>query len=137
MNAKTIQKYKTKSVPKLIEIAQVHFNKYIRERDMDQPCIDCNNYRTLQAGHFYPTSTYSSMRFIENNCNGECLPCNYYDSQSHAYGYQPNLIKKIGQLEFDKLEIMAGISKRTTAKWDRFSLIDIIEKYKELNKQNR
>ena len=42
MNAKTVQKYKKYSTPKLIEIAQRHFNKYIRLRDAERALLQAN-----------------------------------------------------------------------------------------------
>lgn len=125
-----MKQYQDKTVSQLIEIAKRHFHKWIRERDKDLPCINCGKFRTLQAGHFFPTSTYSAIRFHEYNVNGECLQCNYYNSQSHAYGYRVNLEKKIGKEAFEKLETLAGYWKRHTKKWDRFELIEIIEKAK-------
>ena len=123
--------YSTKSVKELTKIAQKHFNKFIRERDKGKPCINCGDNRKLQAGHYFPTGTYPGLRFDEDNCNGECLQCNYFNSQSHSYGYRNNLIKKIGQERFNQLELKAGMSKRSFHKWDRFTLIEIIEKYKD------
>lgn len=126
---RALEIYKNKSVSQLIKIAQRHFNAFIRQRDHGKPCINCGNFSDLQCGHFYPTSTHSSLRFDEINCNGECLRCNYYNSQSHAYLYRNNLIKKVGQKSFERLELKANMCRRGH-KWDRFTLIDIIEKYK-------
>ena len=60
--------------------------------------------------------------------HGECLACNYYNSQSHAQGYLPNLIKKIGQERVEHLDYIA----QTTRSWkdNRFEFIYVIEKYK-------
>ena len=48
--------------------------------------------------------------------------------------YAIALRKKIGAERFEKLNLKHAMGKRTKFKWDRFSLIDIIEKYKSLNK---
>jgi len=132
LTAKIIQKYNSKSVSELIKICQRHFNQYIRNRDKCQPCINCGKLRELQAGHFYPTSTHSHLRFHEDNTNGECLQCNYFNSQSHSYGYAVNLRKKIGEERMQTLEQLA--SRKIGFKWDRFTLIEKIEHYKNLNK---
>ena len=132
LTAKIIQKYNSKSVSELIKICQRHFNQYIRNRDKGQPCINCGKLRELQAGHFYPTSTHSHLRFHEDNTNGECLQCNYFNSQSHSYGYAVNLRKKIGEERMQTLEQLA--SRKIGFKWDRFTLIEKIEHYKNLNK---
>lgn len=125
---------KEKTVAQLIKIAQRHFNAFIRKRDEGKPCINCGKYRKLQCGHYYPTSTYSGLRFNEYNCAGECLACNYYNSQSHSYGYRVNLEQRIGKEKFDALELSAAAYKRSGKKWTRFELLEIIEKYKKLNK---
>src|SRR5690349_25089753 len=46
------------------------FNKFIRERDKDLPCITCGTIAKVEyaAGHFYPT-TYQFLRFNEDNVN--------------------------------------------------------------------
>lgn len=124
--------YRKYSVAQLIKKAQIKFNAFIRERDKDLPCINCGNYRKLQAGHFYPTSTHSHLRFNEDNTNGECLKCNFFNSQSHSYGYRINLEKKIGKERFEKLELLA--QQKTGHKANRFHLIEIIEKYKTIKK---
>lgn len=129
-----MQTKKEKTVAQLVKIAQRHFNAYIRKRDEGKPCINCGKYRTLQAGHYFPTSTYSGLRFNEYNCAGECLACNYYNSQSHSYGYRVNLEQRIGKEKFDALELSAAAYKRSGKKWTRFELLEIIEKYKKLNK---
>ena len=128
-----MNRYKNKTVQQLIKIAQRYFNKYIRKRDLNKPCINCGKYGKLQAGHYYPTSTHSGLRFNEDNVHGECLHCNYFNSQSHAYGYQVNIQKRIGSKRFEKLMLSAGHYKRYPRKWTRFELIDIIEKYKTLS----
>lgn len=129
MNSSDINKYKDKTIGELIQIAQRHFNTYIRKRDEGNACINCQNYRILQAGHFYPTSTHSYLRFHEDNVHGECLQCNYYNSQSHAYGYAKHIVTKIGKERFEKLELLART--KSYMKWDRFSLIETIETYKK------
>ena len=128
VSAKLIQKYKKYSVAQLKTKAQTAFNKWIRERDKGLPCINCGKFRPLQAGHLFPTSTYPHLRFSEWNTNGECLQCNYFNSQSHAYGYRVNLIKKIGIENFEALEMFSKL--RGKGKLSRFDYIDVILKYK-------
>lgn len=126
-----IQRFNKVSTAKLADRAQTHFNRHIRERDSHLPCINCGNFCTkknpMQAGHFYPVSTHPWLRFDPDNVHGECLRCNFYDSQSHAFGYRPNLIKKIGQEAFDALELRA--QTRNSIKNDRFAYIEIILQY--------
>ena len=106
------------------------FHKFIRERDKDKPCISCGQYTTLQAGHFYSGGHYSALRFDEVNVHGQCLRCNYFLS-GNLNNYRINLEKKIGTERLKQLDMKASIYIRTrTFKWDRFSLIEKIEKYK-------
>ena len=127
------KKLNTKSVAQLRAIAVRHFHKFIRNRDNDLPCISCGKYTTLQAGHFYSAGNNPSVRFNELNVHGQCKRCNYFLS-GNLLPYRENLIKKIGKENFDKITLNVEMSKKFGYKWDRLNLIDIIEKYKLLNK---
>lgn len=131
MDIKTLQKYKSKSVSQLLRMATKCFNLYIRNRDMSQPCISCGRYSQLQAGHFYSAGHYPILRYNENNVHGQCLRCNYYLSGDLS-NYRMNLLKKIGEIEVMDLDRLAAQGKKINHKWDRFTLIEIIEKYKKL-----
>lgn len=131
-----ISKYKNKSVSNLRSIAVRHFHKFIRERDKGKPCVSCGSYNTSDASHFYSAGNFPQTRFNEDNVHLSCRKCNYFLS-GNLIPYRIELINRIGQDRFDRLEQINAMSKRTRFKWDRFFLIDIIEKYKELNKQNR
>ena len=127
LKAETIKKYDKYSVAELKKKAQVVFNKWIRERDKDMPCINCGKQTKLQAGHFYPAGSYNALRFDEDNVHGECLHCNYFNSQSHSYGYAVNLPERIGVERMEALRLRAV---KKAFNWDRFSLVNVIEKYK-------
>ena len=129
MDSNLIKKYSKYSVPKLIQKATNVFNAFIRERDKNNSCISCNG-KVEQAGHFYSGGHYPSLKFNENNVHGQCLRCNYYLS-GNLNEYRKNLIKKIGLEAVQDLDSLAAYYKRTGFKWDRFSLIEIIEKYKK------
>lgn len=128
--------YDKKSIPQLLKIAQKHFNAYIRYRDTKQGyfvCISCGKYKGLEkmhAGHYLSAGHYSFLRFDENNVHGQCVGCNTY-LHGNAIPYRINLINKIGAIEVEKLENF----RHTSQKWDRFTLMEIIEKYKGLVKQ--
>lgn len=130
MTSDQIQKYKHLSTPRLKAKAIEVFNRWIRNRDKDEPCINCGRYTTLQCGHFFAAGKYNWLRFWEDNSNGECLQCNYFDSESHAMKYRPNLIKKIGQERFDRLTFESLRADKRQYKHSRYELIEIIEKYK-------
>lgn len=132
LSAAVVAKYKTNSEGQLLNRAQKAFNAFIRHRDRDEACINCSRYTKLQAGHLYPTSTFAGLRFDEENCHGECLQCNFYNSQSHSYGYRVNLEKKIGKERMEALELRASMSKRRGGAKEskRLLYIEVIEKYK-------
>lgn len=126
MNKRMNNKNTKQLKDKLVKV----FHKFIRERDKDQPCISCGQYTTLQAGHFYSGGHYSALRFDEDNVHGQCLRCNYFLS-GNLNNYRINLEKKIGTERLKQLDMKASIYIRDrTFKWDRFSLIEKIEKYK-------
>lgn len=129
MDSKIIKRYRQKSTNQLEKIAQEHFNKFIRLRDKDQKCISCNNSGN-QAGHYFSAGHYRALRFNEDNCNLQCMPCNYY-KHGNLIEYRINLVKKIGEKRVKDLEQLAAIYKRCSFKWDKMTLIEIIETYKQ------
>lgn len=131
MTANEIQKYSKLSIPKLIEKVKDVFHPFIRKRDEGQPCISCGKYHVLQAGHFYSAGEYPALRFLEDNVNGQCKHCNYFKS-GNLIPYRLNLIKKIGVERVEHLDFLASQYKKNHFKWDRFTLIENLLKYKNL-----
>ena len=117
--------------------AQTVFNRFIRLRDKDLPCISCQRHHTGQyhAGHYRSVgSAPQSLRFCEDNVHKQCQPCNTHLS-SNAINYRINLIKKIG---LERVEWLEG--PHELEKW---SIDDIKEikaayrhKIKELEQDN-
>lgn len=126
MDAKTIQKYAKYSQSQLLKKCQVVFNKFIRERDSELPCISCGTGRVAQAGHFLSQGHHSSLRFNEFNTNGQCVRCNHFLS-GNLINYRKGLVKKIGEDKVVELECV----RKKAHKWDRLELILMIEKYKK------
>ena len=126
MNANLIKKYDKYSAAKLKQLAQKHFNAWIRKRDEGQLCISCGANNPEQAGHFYSAGHHNIIRFNEDNCHLQCRRCNYYLS-GNLINYRKSLEKKIGKERLEKLDMLASIKK--AHKHDRFTLIDIINKY--------
>ena len=80
-----------------LKLAQTVFNLFIRTRDAGQKCISCDcsmQGRKGDASHYFP-STYSALRFDEDNVHLACVPCNQFKS-GNLHEYRPRLIKKIG-----------------------------------------
>lgn len=133
MEAKIIQKYNQRSISWLRKKAGFYFKKYIRLRDKEQSCISCGNPYPAHAGHFYSAGHYPALEFNENNVHVQCIRCN-----CHLHGnlneYRKRIVYKIGQNDLDRLDYLADQYKKTGYKHDRFFLIEVIEKYKELCK---
>lgn len=138
MQAKDLNRYKTKTVPQLIKLATKHFNKFIRNRDSKDgyfTCISCGySKRTelMHAGHYLSAGNNSAVRFDERNVHGQCSQCN-----THLHGnlleYRKGLIQKIGLEQVEALEMKA---KMRFWKWDRFGLMDIILTYIKKSKEH-
>ena len=128
MEAKEINRYKGKSIPQLIKIAERYFNAFIRQRDKSKGCISCGKPVT-EAGHYLSAGHHAIHRFNEHNVNGQCTHCNRW-LHGNLINYRIGLIAKIGE---DKVEWIER-TRNHSYKWDRFSLIDTILKYKRLLK---
>lgn len=91
------RKAKLKSRSEWIKEAQSVFNKFIRLRDKDQPCISCGRYHQgkYDAGHYRSVGACPELRFCEINCFRQCVPCNQHKS-GNIIEYRINLVKRIG-----------------------------------------
>ena len=116
-------------IPKLIAKAVLKFHAFIRKRDQGKPCISCGAYTTLQAGHFYSAGNYPALRFDEDNVHGQCKRCNYFLS-GNLTEYEKNLRERIGNERVEALHLKAAQYKRQGFKWNRFYLLEVIDKYK-------
>ena len=122
-------KQKDKSV--LREKAVTAFNAFIRQRDVNLPCISCGhtNGRQFHAGHYKPTGGNPHLRFNELNVHKQCSICNNYKSGNLAE-YRINLIKKIGLINVEALE-----SDKSIKKYSEEDYTNIIVKYKHKLKE--
>jgi hypothetical protein len=90
--------------------------------------------KKLQAGHYFPVSTYAGLRYDEDNCHGECPYCNCFD-EGHLINYTPNLIARIGSDGYDELFRRAREYKQNGYKFTRQELIDIKKKCQQKIKE--
>ncbi len=120
------KEFKQNDKSHLIKIAQQVFNKYIRTRDRDLPCISCthNGDRQRHASHFRPTGRNSALRFNDDNCHSSCSICNQHLS-GNLIPYRVALIEKIGEERVDALESM-----NEPKSWTVEELKEIIDTYK-------
>jgi hypothetical protein len=102
--AETKEKLKTKS--QHLKELQVIFNKYIRLRDAEEPCISCRTKANVKydAGHYIAVSESPALRFNEDNVHKQCSNyCNVNKSGNyHAYRFW--LLEKIGVERVEALE---------------------------------
>jgi len=85
--------------------AQAEFNKFIRLRDRNNPCISCGRYHTgqIHAGHFRSVGAMPALRYTESNCHAQCAPCNNHLS-GNIVAYRKRLLEKVGLEKLEWLE---------------------------------
>jgi hypothetical protein len=102
------------TVQDLVKAAQLVFNKYIRERDKNEPCISCKQKpKKVNAGHFWNANNHWNVRFDEDNVHVQCERCNSYLS-GNLLEYRTNLLIKIGAERFNQLESRAIVTRKFT-----------------------
>jgi len=84
---------------------QAIFNKFIRLRDKNEPCISCQRHHSGQyhAGHYLSVGARPNLRYEENNVHKQCAPCNNHLS-GNPINYRINLVKTLGVDVVDALE---------------------------------
>jgi hypothetical protein len=117
-----------KSYAKKVNEAKAVFQKWIRHRDKELPCISCQiTYaKEWNAGHYKKAELYSGVIFNEHNVNKQCSQCNKY-LQGNEEAYRKGLENKIGTKEILKLEELATQTRIT--KYSNQELKEIIDKY--------
>lgn len=106
-----LERLKTRS--QWLKEAQIAFNAYIRVRDQSQPCISCGarDREFWDAGHYRSVGAAPQLRFHEDNCHKQCIPCNQYRS-GNAVEYRLALVARLGIERVAALE-----SSNTPAKY--------------------
>ena len=129
---------KVKKKPDLKARLDKEFSLYIRLRDAMPngffKCVSCGEIKPFEqadCGHYW-SRRHMSTRYDEDNCHAECRSCNRFKAD-HLASYRDNLIRKIGQMRFDKLAWKASQAK----KWSDFELQELIKYYKMLNAKLR
>jgi len=81
------------------------FNRFIRLRDADQPCISCQRFHSGQyhAGHYRTVGANPELRFDERNVHKQCAPCNNHLS-GNIINYRTGLLQKVGREVVEWLE---------------------------------
>ena len=112
------RKEKLKSRSEHAKEAQAEFNRWVRLRDADLPCISCGRYHQgkYDAGHFRSVGSNPALRFEPLNCHKQCVPCNQHKS-GNAIEYRIGLVARIGA------EAVAWLEGRHEPK--RYSIDDL------------
>lgn len=114
--------------PQLTKLAQQAFNAFIRARDAGKPCISCgttlsNEPNTYDAGHYRSVGSAPHMRFVEDNCHGQCKHCNNYLAGNHVE-YRKGLVARIGLRNVELIE-----ADTILRKYSHEGLIEIARHY--------
>lgn len=100
------------------------FNKYIRLRDRAAGCISCQIRPVQNAGHFRSTgrAPHGSMRYDEQNVNGQCIYCNY-TLGGNEEGYKAGLVRKYGPGIIERLDVKRSCRQNPWTVWEYESMI--------------
>lgn len=98
-------KEKLKTLSEYESEARKVFQKWIRMRDIADPCISCGRYADrYDGGHYFKAELFSGLIFNEDNCHKQCSrPCNK-DLHGNESNYRIGLVKKIGEERVKWLE---------------------------------
>ena len=118
-----------KSYAQRLGEAKKVFQKWIRIRDKDKPCISCGSISSTvwDGGHFKKAELYSGVIFHEYNVNIQCGKCNRFLG-GNELNYRTGLIAKIGEEAVLNLEHLAEMSRMK--KYTNDELEEIKLKYK-------
>ena len=116
------------TVQELMKAAQIVFNKFIRIRDKNQPCISCGSKleNKFDAGHYFSSGGHKAVTFDEDNVHGQCVACNQW-KHGNLIQYQIGIEQRIGG---DRL-IALHEKAHKSVKYTREELRDIIANYKQ------
>ena len=116
--------------PQLVKKAQIAFNAYIRARDKGKTCISCDTQlgsepNSYDAGHYRSVGSAPHMRFVEDNCWGQCKHCNNWLSGNHVE-YRKRLLERIGKHRLEQIE-----NDNVLRKYTKEALIEISRYFRE------
>ena len=88
-----------------IKKTQQVFNRFIRLRDRDNPCISCRRHHPGQyhAGHYRTIGANPELRFDERNCFKQCSACNNHLS-GNLVNYRISLVNNFDSSLIEYLE---------------------------------
>lgn len=125
---KKVLKEKVKTIGEYEAEAKKSFQKWVRLRDKDLPCISCNEFikDLWDGGHYFKAELFSGLIFDERNVNKQCRKCNRFLGGNEIQ-YRIGLVNRFGE-EFVKQLEEDSISKRVY-KYTKKELVAIKLKY--------
>lgn len=107
------------------------FNKFIRARDVSDPCISCGRFHggSYDAGHYRSVGSMPALRFNEDNVHKQCVPCNQHKA-GNIVEYRLRLIGKIGP---ERLAFIEG--PHEPKKYAIEEIKQLIKHYKQKTKE--
>lgn len=117
--------------------AQTVFNKWVRLRDADKPCICCGKFATGEAltggkwdaGHYLSRGSHPHLRFDERNVFKQRKSCNMPGGATAA-AFRHGVIARIGLEAVEALE-----ADQSVKKWTIDELKEIIAHYRQKIKE--
>ncbi len=109
------------------------FQRWIRKRDENRPCISCNCLTAIQwdGGHFLKAELFSGLIFNEKNCHKQCSVCNDHKS-GNELEYRDGLINRYGSDYVTGLEATKNENRKY--QYTKHELTEIKNKYLKLLK---
>lgn len=128
------------TVPNWTKKAQAAFNKYIRIRDRELPCVSCGKHEhelttiggmggVWDCGHYRSVGSCPELRFEPLNAHKQCKRCNNFLSGNHIE-YRFGIAAR---LTTEELEWVEGPHEQKRYRVDE--LKEITKKYKGLIKE--
>jgi hypothetical protein len=105
-------KDKLKTLSEYEAEAKKSFQKWIRLRDQNLPCISCGVDDTdlFDGGHYFKAEIFSGLIFDERNVNKQCRKCNRFLGGNELQ-YRKGLIKRYGIDFVNQLESESDLKR--------------------------
>lgn len=130
-NNKALRKFNEKTVSWWLDsykngTTAYWFNRYIRFRDGNEPCISCGTTTAARwnASHYRSRGAAGQLRFNPDNCHKSCSQCNKENSGLIGE-YRIGLVKKIGLEKVEALE-----NNHEIKRWDVEELRELRDHWK-------
>jgi len=126
---KSAAKEKMKSYSQRLDEAKRVFQKWVRVRDKDRPCMACGTTTSNEwhGSHLKKAEIYSGVIFHEHNVWKCCKKCNVFLG-GNELNFRANLVIHIGEQAVKDLEELAKATR--TKKYSNEELEAIKVKYK-------